>query len=118
MRQNGKEINPYTHFYLYARGWYARSERLLDDLKTIAGHFSGIHPRYISKSDILNHMTHLAFVEINRSGNPEYNFSNLVIQASNENALQACLSMLRYVEVSGLNLGEPDYSILPKRTEE
>jgi len=110
--------NPYTHFYLYARGWYKKSENVVDDLKVLAGHYSGIMPKYITMTDIMFHLTHLAFIEVNRSGNPEYFFHRLVLQAGSENSIQACLNLLRYVEVTELNIGKPDYSILPKNETE
>jgi hypothetical protein len=109
-------MNPYTHLYLYARGWYEQSENVIDDLKIICGNYSAIFPQYVTRTDIMHHLTHLALFEINRSGNPQYHFLQFVKATEERGAISACLNALRFVEVDGLNLGNPDYTILPKRS--
>jgi len=43
---------PYRHFYLYAKGWYKRTNTF-DDLRKLVSEFSGISIEHIRKNDVL-----------------------------------------------------------------
>ena len=45
------ELNSKRHFYLYAKGWYKKTD-ILQDLKVICGTYSGLDPNDIKLGDI------------------------------------------------------------------
>jgi hypothetical protein len=120
-------MNPNTHIYLYAKGWYKQSN-VIDDLKKILGNRSGIEPKYITQKDILAVLLELSFQHIIKSGNPEHSFYTFATYILPEDAWKAgvkpgdstivalvksCLSILCLTEVNGLDLGKPDETLLP-----
>lgn len=119
--------NPDTHIYLYAKKWYKRGN-VLDDLKKIISKRSLIEEQFINNTDILDVLLSIIFDEINKSGNPQLFFKNFITDSlpcnrwrvgckQNVSQLEAMiksgLSFLYTCSVKDLNLGEPDYSILP-----
>ena len=105
--------NPYTHFYLYAKGWYKEDE-VVSDLKTILSNYSGVGKKFLSNSDVIAVILPLTYQEIQKFGNPEYHFTEFAINCSKGGLFTACMSVLSLCKVEGRNIGNPDYTILPK----
>lgn len=109
-------MNDYTHFYLYAKGWYNRGD-VMDDLRKITSNYSGSPA---SENDALTVLLHVTWDEILKSGNPRHQFEQIVRRplGGGENSLRclarACLALLADTIVKGRDLGEPDYSVLPQ----
>ena len=65
----------FSHVYLYAKNWYKKSNTM-EDLKTIITKTTLVGG--VSDADIMDIIGSLAFKHIQKSGNPEYNFLNLI----------------------------------------
>lgn len=107
-------MNPYTHFYLYAKGWYKKSD-LLHDLQKIAGDWAGTNSASIE--NVLSILLDLTFDEILRSRNPKTHLFAFVQKIYSDNkpetVMSACMSILGVAHADGLALGKPDPKILP-----
>jgi len=99
--------NDYTHFYLYAKGWYKRSENIVNDLKVIMEDFSVIDRKYVSESDIKIVLTEVVYPEINGV----YQFRKFISDVERVGFYDACLSVLCLAKVE--NIGKPDFKLLP-----
>jgi hypothetical protein len=121
-------INVDSHIYLYAKGWYKKTN-VIEDLKVLYGKRNGIDSEYISVNHILCCLTKLAFSHMTgvckigefisdispdnawriwKFGDDEWDYWKAVISK--------CLSILALTEVKDIPfvLAEPDYSLLPK----
>jgi len=123
-------MNDKRHFHLYARGWYKKSDNVLEDLKKIYDHYMG---HDLGKDhDVMGYLLHLVapyvdserlFVEFINDMHP----SNAWIIGCEREGLfeptkepydlrvvRKCLSFLKFVplEKIDIELGEPDSSIL------
>lgn len=120
-------VNLNTHIYLYAKGHYECGD-MISDLKEILSHRSNIAPRYVSSEDIINALTKLVYYHLRDSGNTERFFVDFIGGLMPRNLWKLtpekdvsfedviilnCLSVLRMVDVDGLNLGDADADILP-----
>ena len=111
-------MNNLRHFYLYAKGWYKRTD-VIDDLKIIQGNWCGIEPKYITASDVASQLAHLAYRHINN----EYFFVKFIndlsqkVDSWNLNIINTSLSTLKFIGKEDLpfDLGEPDYELLPEK---
>jgi hypothetical protein len=124
-----KTMNSYTHVYLYAKNHY-KITNVIEDLKILIFQRNNTLVEHITTKDILRSLLPLAFEAIQESDNPSYSFEEFVItlipseswkiNAQNDNLetriIKNCLSVIRHTTVERLNLGEPDFSILPKRS--
>ncbi len=119
-------MNYKRHFWLYAKGWYARNtENVLEDMASLCEHYSG----YRSGWDGLMLFQHLAVEEMLKgsdtspdvavnefiktlSPHPRY---NLDFKTWRDRIVYACCTALGHVSVDKIegDLGEPDYKILP-----
>jgi hypothetical protein len=110
-------MNPNTHFYLYAKDWYKRSENKMNDLKVLQANYSGTDITYIQENDVLDHLTSLAWYEINKSGNPQFFFTEFSYRVTRDGLVGACLFLLQMAETGDSDkypkLGRPDDKILP-----
>jgi len=113
--------NPDSHIYLYAKGWYAR-EDVLEDLKKILSHRSGIPSEDITFVNILTVLTPLVFKELKLKSYGFYEFLRRISLFSSDiekSLLKELLSILTTVKVKGENnktiipLDDPDPNILP-----
>ena len=125
----------YNHVYLYAKHHYKRTDTITD-LKIILSKRSLIDIEFISGEDIIGCLTEITWKEINRCGNPTYEFNDFVMRILPQNRwkvnnrdkeledlnvaiINSCLSVLSQSLVKDdngnvlLELGEPDSSILP-----
>ena len=120
-------MNLSTHIYLYAKGHYECGD-LINDLREIVSHRNNISPRYVSVQDIINILTKLVYYHLRDSGNTERFFVDFIDGLLPRNLwmltperdvtfeeviILKCLSVLRMVEVDGLDLGDADADILP-----
>jgi len=72
-----ENINSETHFYLYAKGHYKKTN-ILEDLRKIQSERCGIKFEHTSDTDALSTLTDLAFKHIMESGNPKYEFDKFL----------------------------------------
>jgi hypothetical protein len=120
-------LNTYRHWYLYCKGWYLKTD-IIEDLKVIQSHWSGIAVEHLTDNDVLQVMLDVVWPHIVN----KYHFTefmsnqledNIFILMNKDKAygqierilLSARAIIMRADEesISG-KLGEPDYSILPK----
>lgn len=134
--------NPDTHIYLYAKGFYEKSD-LYQDLKTIIGYRSCIEPEYISQTDIVLVLIDIVQYHL-QQGNFKGNFldfingisphsswkfsdsNNSKFDKPNESIkydfydqlIKKCLSNLRLTNIDNIpgKLGKPNPEILPLNT--
>lgn len=125
-----ESTNAFTHFYLYAKGHYQRSDTI-SDLRKVMGHSYSLHNEGVTIGNLLDALLPLAFEEMQRDGDWDYNLVSFFHDLHPDNTFQVlsqgdasgmpyayrlievCLSRLRLARVAGLNLGEPDGDILP-----
>jgi len=119
--------NPDTHIYLYAKGWYEQSNNVIDDLKVILGHRSGLGKEAISRENIVMVLLDITYDRLQDTDNVKDQFITFVsdlnpsinwIHGGNRHddfytiLINRCLSVLRACVVIGLNIGKPDPNIL------
>ena len=118
-------MNNHTHYYLYAKGHY-KGENLVEDLQKIQEQYTSCPAEYITSNDIVSVLLPLVFRHLHDYGNPDYFFTKFIAYLDendifghpknmhfHERVISACLSILRYVRIENLNLGEADPKILP-----
>jgi len=109
-------MNENTHFYLYAKKWYKKSNNKMNDLKIIMGKYCGMSPENVEERDVLQKLLSLSFYEINLSGNPEYLFLDFIYSIDKVGKIDACLSILDSSpsgDAGRVGLGKPSEDILP-----
>ena len=126
--------NPDSHVYLYAKGWYERTD-LIEDMKVIFGKRNLIDPEYITEEDLVRILLAITWPHIKDSGNPAASFKEFVMDLDeksywrisydkdwtfNKAVIKKCLSVLSMVKVYDIELSrdilpldDPDPSILP-----
>lgn len=113
-----REINPYTHFYLYAKGWYEKSSSPINDLKVIASNFSGVKFDYITDNDVYSILYELVKFEI--SLNP-HRLSEIMVHIGEHGIWDGSLNFLKTSPAGDLSrdtaIGNPDFNILPLNKE-
>ena len=139
-------LNPYRHFYLYAKHWYKRTD-VVEDLRVILSNYCGIELQYITKADVYHMMLDIALSLASK--NP-YLQRNIIDNSSPDEGwkvgyatkssprfvtgpagatlpdydyqtafIYACKSFLCLTDRGQFgNLGEPDYTILTKKDKE
>jgi hypothetical protein len=100
-------MNQYTHFYLYAKCWYARSNNLEDDLKTIAADYSAIKKEHVNINDIKLILSYAVYPLLKT----EYAFIEFMSKVELRGILSACLAEMSVAKIS--DLGKPNFNILP-----
>ncbi len=131
------EVNADSHIFLYAKGWYKRTNTM-NDLRKIYARRNGCEEKHISNRDILNILCSLVFPYLTKS---EHLFNSIILRsfrvknkfpwppkASNTTTVSKLvlqiLSVLADMRIkeklsSGdykilIPLDEPDYTILPR----
>jgi hypothetical protein len=122
--QENKEINDDTHIYLYAKHWYNRSD-VIKDLQIILAERADCESDCITRVDILYVLIPI-FCEVIKN-NPEHHMIEVLSwtflngwsekdsNPSFTDMIENILQKIGSCKVEGLNLGKPDYNILPKR---
>lgn len=104
--------NPKSHFYLYAKGWYERTN-LVDDLIKIMANYTGLKPEQCNINDVKLVLIQEVYKYV--LGN-NYLFAEFINNVEENGVLEACLSVFVYATVDTSNIEKnPDYSILPMR---
>ncbi len=111
-------MNPDTHFYLYAKGHYVRSNKPIEDIKRIVAHRCGLKSYQVSNKDAINILSEVAFRELLRCGNPQYKFEELIWDLMQDGyiydlTITALLRIPCDVKVKDLDLGFADKDVLP-----
>ena len=128
-----EEYQDGRHIWLYAKGWYRWSDDLMADLRILVGHHTGIELKYLSDEEVFWAIMAIAVPHIKPSNvvsRVGFGFENilydLVIRSQTElrpityaDVLDRLLLALSSVKVRHghrvlINLGEPDYTLLPK----
>jgi hypothetical protein len=124
--------NSYSHLYLYAKGWYKKTDPIVDTKKIIS-YRCGIGEQYITSRDVIEQLIDLVFEYIINSGNPPYFFRKFIMNTMfysdtikakygpHENLsvdtimINECLSVISLEEVKNIKDGlcDPDPNILP-----
>jgi hypothetical protein len=97
-----KEVNPYTHYYLYAKGWYACGD-ILEDLKKIQENYTGISSKYLTERDVYQVLSEISFEEMSRASNPKYIFDRIMTKMMNGDIWNALLTPLCLCLAEGRN---------------
>jgi hypothetical protein len=137
---NTPKLNPYRHFYLYAKHYYQEGD-VWADLQAILSEYTGIEPQYVHRRDILEVLLEATMPHLVGPGNDQSRFCklrgflvhlhpasawkiNLKETDNYETRLVGwCLSTLRLTIVFKdgediLRLGKADPNVLPlKQTE-
>lgn len=131
--------NPDTHIYLYAKGFYEKSD-LYQDLKTIIGYRSCIEPEHISQTDIVLVLIDIVQYHL-QQGNFKGNFLDFINGISPHSSwkfsdsikynqeteynfydqlIKKCLSNLRLTSIDNIpgKLGKPNPGILPLNSQQ
>jgi hypothetical protein len=110
-----KKGNPYSHFYLYAKYWYKKTDDTIDDLKTILSNYSGTDKKYLSLSDLNNVMLEIAEYEV--LVEKSKSFKDFVFDCSKDGLINACISLMVNTSTGTGDreslLFPPDKNILP-----
>jgi hypothetical protein len=135
--------NADSHFYLYAKGWYKRTD-VVEDLKVLQGKYCGIDPKYIDINDILHKLLSLVYPVLAKHPDNDsafihfisglfpsstwqvgYDHNSVAYYSEDRSKLPPyqlemaliykCLSVLKLTRVRDIpeGLDEPDESILP-----
>lgn len=102
--------HPHSHFYLYAKGWYKRSNNIMGDLKIIAKKYCGLS--YCDDRDVFSLLTNLVYEEIKN----ETQFAKYVSDVDTLGFAKASVVFLNSVptgEKGRLPLAKPNPDILP-----
>lgn len=115
-------MNPYRHFYLYAKGWYETENCKYDDLKIILGDYCGIDPKYLNEDDVVNVLLKLAYKHIKtefefdkfierlfwRDNYAKTSFADTLRKDIKKDVIDSCLSTLANTKVSEIegDIGE------------
>jgi len=59
-----KELNDVRHLYLYAKGYYKKSDNIINDLKVICGRITGKYPEHVDVYNIIYWLTKEAYKHI------------------------------------------------------
>ena len=119
-------INPYSHFYLYAKGHYKKGDKI-EDLKKIQSSFCGVDHRYLTEHDLMQILIPLAYKHISQNESLFYNLlsyidpNSLINMYSKDNynfqngLINGILSTLRWIHPKDIEgeLAEADKNILP-----
>lgn len=121
-------MNWNTHFYLYAKGHYMKTD-VIEDLKKIFAKRSSIPLECCQVRDVTQVLLGLAWKHITESGNPEHYFVEFISRLNPVDIwgqerwsgsvgfwkilLADCLSVLRLTKAEGLDLGTADPAVLP-----
>jgi len=133
-----EEVVDYNHVILYAKGWYKKTDRI-QDLQRILGMRCGISADRINVRDILYTLSTIFYTYCVKNENYFTDFTKSLFEWVNvpnvgtrmysdittiRHAIECLLGKISIIqcrdtkrngqEVILLNLGKPDYSILPK----
>lgn len=108
------------HIILYTKGWYKKTD-LIDDLKVIIDRFCSIDVEYLNVDSIL-YWTQKTYFKVFNKQQIEFQFGYLFYfkkQHTPETFIQFICNRLANITVRIedeliLDLGEPDYNILPR----
>jgi len=120
-------FNKYRHFYLYAKSHYKQND-IVEDLKKIAGNYTGSSPESEKVSDIMTILTDAMndlfkndpnafrkFSDVYLRNTVELRGFNCEIRSSHLAYIHTCMNIMGHTKVCDIegDLGEDDYSILP-----
>lgn len=124
------EPHPYRHIFLYAKDRYRRGN-MMEDLRILVGHITAIVPEHVRDEDILEVVHGVAFEQMLKRGTSERIqlgiYSEILRVTRKEDRppriqdiVENLLAILTITRVRTkekeilLNLGEPDYELLPR----
>lgn len=116
-----QKLNHHRHFYLYAKDWYQRTD-IIKDLIKLQANYCGTEEQYLHENNVKSHLIDLVYKHIKN----EHQFISFISDINNpfyfintkgNGIIKACLKILANTEVKDIedSLGEPDYTILPKK---
>jgi hypothetical protein len=125
-----EKLHPDRHILLYAKGHYRREpEKMFQELGVLVGSLVGVPPMLLSAHDILCVVFRITFPHITQANNPEWELRSLLENLitvtrregrplTAEDVVKRLLAILARAKIRDgetilINLGEPDYSLLP-----
>lgn len=66
--------NQHSHFYLYAKGWYKKTD-IVEDYRKLVANYSGIDTEYVSDGNIISILLNIVYPLI---GKNEHNFKDFI----------------------------------------
>tara|TARA_R110000824_G_scaffold379016_2_gene570828 strand:- start:4154 stop:4573 length:420 start_codon:yes stop_codon:yes gene_type:complete len=123
-----KKITSYSHFIVYAKGWYERGDNIIDDMKKLVSERCALDIQYVNDSDVWSVLVDALFEHVNPQRNkwvlaglfsphcsdPDF-LKGWTNECPLERAVKKILSELMTLEIKGANfkLEDPDPFILP-----
>jgi len=122
------KLNPYRHFYLYAKLHYKRTN-VITDLKAIVADYCGFYKEDASTNDVIRMLLKITSHHINNSDKflrfmdelvSRINFPFKIYDSPIEYIIDECLSILQGIKVIDIQgeLGTADKNILPLKIKE
>ena len=108
------KTNPYSHFYLYSKGWYLKGTNTLEDLKILAEEYSGTHNA--TEKDVFQILMEIVYSEIKT----EWQFLKFSLDFHSCGVWEAALNVLNAVstgDIGRLPMKKPNPNILPMNME-
>ena len=112
------EKNLYTHYYLYAKGWYEKSDNQLYDLRVITSKYSGLKTEHITPMDVtsvlINAVTQSMehFKLKDKTIFRAFVYRMLDEETSIDGFIRASLEQLMRTKGENLNLDKPSENVL------
>lgn len=103
-------MKKYSHFILYAKGFYKKSGNLLQDMKHIVSNYSGVNEKHISSGDVFVVMTEIAFHFIGKNLS---DFQRYTEDVSAGGYIYGIIKMLNSISIENMEISYPDPSVLP-----
>jgi hypothetical protein len=113
------------HIVLYSKGWYKKSPNHIEDLKTLLSKYSLLDIKYVSDCDIYNIVAD-AFVEVCDQRQYRELLRRFFYKPLSKpeprtmlESIHTMLMLMSYIQVRNkelllIDLGKPDYTLLPK----
>ena len=118
MKAAKPEVNQYSHFYLYSKGWYKRKDEF-KDLKKILSRWCGVKTKYLNDNDVINTLSTITYLHLNNEHCFKTFLGGVRREVYNGDCLDIAivrnlLAVLANVDRNGFGtLAKPDPKILP-----
>lgn len=121
------KYNFLSHYYLYAKHWYKKSDNIIEDLRKIHSFTYELEIEHVNKFDVIRTLIDLTYKHIKNERdfshfihnifyfNNESIFREFNISASLESLIKSCLSILSLAKISEIEdtICEPNENCLP-----
>lgn len=108
------EGNPYSHFYLYAKGWYQKNDDRFEDLLKILAEYTGSSIEFLSYNDLSTVL--LEIVEREIMVEKSFRLTDFAFRCESLGLISACLIVMECAPTGKkgrLPMYKPSAKILP-----